>query len=184
MILNDNEIILKEILPKKSFFFNTTEKLRIAFSFFYLAISVFFIANITNSDFFLFSLIAIFIFCYALYITFFRWFLKYFRLSNNYYLITNQRIIIAKKGSGKILKYRVLHEIDQINAEMNGAYFGNIIFGEPESLFGKTDEPFSFFKRRGMNFDEDKYVFLSVEKINEIIPVFDKLGLKVNKTFY
>jgi len=35
-----------------------------------------------------------------------------------------------------------------------------------------------------MNFDEDKYTFLSVENISEIIPVFENLKLKVNKTFY
>lgn len=35
-----------------------------------------------------------------------------------------------------------------------------------------------------MNFNEGKYVFLSVEKINDVIPVFEELGFKVNKTFY
>lgn len=35
-----------------------------------------------------------------------------------------------------------------------------------------------------MNFKEDKYAFLNVENINEILPIFEELGLKVNKTFY
>lgn len=184
MILNNNEIILKEILPKKSFFFNLTEKLRIVFSIFYLAVAVFFITNALNSDFWIFSIIAIGIFCNALYITFFRWILKYWKLKNNCYIITNQRIVIVKKGNGKILKYKALNEIEQMNAEMNTEYFGNIIFGETESLSGKNDGDFSFFRKRGVNFTEDKYAFLSVENINEIIPVFNELGLKVNKTFY
>ncbi|MDW9378898.1 hypothetical protein [Chryseobacterium sp. JV558] len=183
MILNNNEIILKEILPKKSFFFNMTEKLRTAFSVFYLAIGVFFITSL-NSSFWVFSIIGIGIFCNALYITFFRWILKYRRLKNNYYVITNQRIAVVEKANGKILKYKELNEIDQVNAEMNSKHFGNIIFGEPESMFGKDDEKFSFFRRRGVNFAEDKYAFISVENINEIIPVFSELGLKVNKTFY
>ncbi|WP_144428933.1 hypothetical protein [Chryseobacterium sp. StRB126] len=184
MILNHNEIILKEILPKKSFFFNITEKLRIVFSIFYLAIAVFFVTNTLNSSFWLFSIIVIGIFCNALYITFFRWILKYWKLKNNCYVITNQRIVIVEKFNGKILKYKKLNEIEQVNAEMNANYFGNIIFGKPESLSGENNDNFYFFRKRGINFTEDKYAFLSVENINEIIPVFNELGLKVNKTFY
>lgn len=183
MTLNNNEIILKEILPEKSFFFNMTEKLRTAFSIFYLAIGVFFITSL-NSGFWIFSIIGIGVFCNALYVTFFRWILKYRRLQNNYYVITNQRIAIVEKANGKILKYKELNEIDQVNAEMNSKHFGNIVFGEPERIFGKDDENFSFFRRRGVNFAEDKYAFLSVGNIHEIIPVFSELGLKVNKTFY
>ncbi|WP_027381649.1 hypothetical protein [Chryseobacterium daeguense] len=91
---------------------------------------------------------------------------------------------MQKNPTQNIKKEEKLEEITQINAEMNGNFFGNLIFGEPESIFGRNDEPFSFFKTRGMNFSEDKYVFLSVENINEIIPIFEELGLKVNKTFY
>ncbi len=103
---------------------------------------------------------------------------------NNYYIITNQRIIIANSKNKKVKKQLYLNEIDQVNAEMNNKFFGNIIFGEPENIFGRNDEPFSLFNRRGMNFDEDKYAFLSVEGIDEIIPIFEKLDLKINKTFY
>ncbi|MCC3217227.1 hypothetical protein LIV57_18310 [Chryseobacterium sp. X308] len=184
MTLNNNEIILKEILPKKSFFFNMTEKLRIAFSVFYLAIGVFFITSSLNSSFWLFSIIGFGVFCNALYVAFLRWIVKYWRLKNNYYVITNQRIAIVEKENGKIVKYKELNEIKEVNAEMNTKHFGNIIFGEPETFFGKNDESFSFFKRRGVNFTEDKYAFLSVGNINEIIPLFNELGLKVNKTFY
>ncbi|MDR6458444.1 hypothetical protein J2786_001537 [Chryseobacterium vietnamense] len=184
MILNNNEIIKKEILPKKSFFFNMTEKLRTAFSVFYLAIGVFFITSSLNSSFWLFSIIGIGVFCNALYVTFFRWIVKYWKLKNNYYVITNQRIAIVEKGSGKVLKYKNLNEIKEVNAEMNTHHFGDIIFGEPESFFGKDDGSFSFFRRRGVNYTEDKYAFLSIENINEIIPLFNEMGLKVNKTFY
>lgn len=184
MILNNNEIILKEILPRKSFFFNTTEKIRIVFSFFYLAGSVFLLMNSDNLDFFLFPLMAILIFFTALYITVFRWLFKYLKLINNCYLITNQRIVVSDKAKIKILKYKELNKIHCINAEMNGSFFGNIIFEEPEGIFGRSDEPFSFFYRSGMNFKEDEYAFLSVENINEVIPVFEGLGLKVTKTFY
>lgn len=185
MILNNNEIVLKEILPKKSFFFNMTEKLRIAFSIFYLAIAVFFIINALNSSFWLFSIAAIGIFCNALYITFFRWILKYRKLKNHCYTITNQRVIIAEKANGKILKYKALNEIEQVNIEMNAEYFGNIIFGEPEGIFDKHNGDFSFFlQKRGVNFNEDKYAFFSVENIDEIITVLSELGLKVNQTFY
>lgn len=178
-ILNNNEIIMKEILPRKSFFFNTTEKLRILFSFFYLAVSVLFIFS--KSPILIFGIVMFFI---GLYLAFFRWVLRYFDIKNNYYLITNQRIIIAEKSTGEIEQERNFFEINEINAEMNGSFFGNIIFGEPENIFGKSDEPFSFFNKSGMNFTEDKYAFLSVENINEIIPVFEELGLKVKKTFY
>ncbi|BAP32007.1 glycosyl transferase [Chryseobacterium sp. StRB126] len=105
-------------------------------------------------------------------------------MKNNCYVITNQRIVIVEKFNGKILKYKKLNEIEQVNAEMNANYFGNIIFGKPESLSGENNDNFYFFRKRGINFTEDKYAFLSVENINEIIPVFNELGLKVNKTFY
>lgn len=180
MHLNDNEIILKEILPKKSFFFNLTEKIRIVFSIFYLAISVLLLVNLTL----FFSIFAIIIFCSALYISIFRWILRYVSLNNNVYLITNQRIIIAKKRTRQIIKYKNIKEIDLVNAEMNKYFFGNIIFGEPENIFGSNDEPFSPFKRNGMNFSEDEYAFLSVESIDEIIPIFEKLEMKIDKTFY
>lgn len=180
MNLQNNEIILKEILPKKSFFFNMTEKIRVIFSFFYLGISTIFLINMTSFFFFF----AILFLGAGLYFAFFRWILRYFDLRNNYYLITNERIIIAEKLNKKIVKEKKLAEIDQVNIEMNNQFFGNIIFGEPETIFGKNDEPFSFFKRNGMNFNEDEYAFLSVENINEIIPIFENLKLKVNKTFY
>ncbi|UQB69564.1 hypothetical protein [Epilithonimonas zeae] len=131
-----------------------------------------------------FLIIAFSIFSTALYITFFRWIIRYFNLMNNYYIITNQRIIIANSKNKKVKKQLYLNEIDQVNAEMNNKFFGNIIFGEPENIFGRNDEPFSLFNRRRMNFDEDKYAFLSVEGIDEIIPIFEKLDLKINKTFY
>ncbi|MGN7757233.1 hypothetical protein ACTJIV_07125 [Chryseobacterium sp. 22532] len=180
MNLHNNEIILKEILPKKSFFFNMTERIRIIFALFYLGVLIILLINLTS---FFFLLVIIFV-GIGLYIAVFRWLLKYFNLKNKYYLITNERIIIAKRSTGKIVKEKKLSEIDQINIEMNNKFFGNIIFGEPETIFGKKDEPFSLFKRRRMNFDEDKYAFLSVENLNEIIPVFENLKLKVNKTFY
>jgi len=179
LILNNNEIIMKEILPRKSFFFNTTEKLRILFSFFYLLISVFFIFSTAPLIFFGVIILGI-----GLYLAFFRWILKYFDIKNSRYLITNQRILVLKISDEKVVWQKRNDEIDQINAEMNGSFFGNIIFGEPENIFGKNDEAFSFFRRSGMNFKEDKYAFLSVENINEIIPIFEELGLKVNKTFY
>jgi hypothetical protein len=179
LILNDNEIVMKEILPKKSFFFNTTEKLRILFSFFYLAISLFFIFNKAPLIYFGIIMLGI-----GLYIAFFRWILKYFDIENSRYLITNQRILKVKGSHEKVVWQKRNHEIDQINAEMSGSFFGNIIFGEPENIFGNNDKAFSFFRRNGMNFNEDKYAFLSVENINEIIPIFEKLGFKVNKTFY
>ncbi|KMQ64892.1 hypothetical protein ACM46_11825 [Chryseobacterium angstadtii] len=157
-----------------------TEKIRTVFSFFYLGISVILLINMTSFFFFF----AIIFFGAGLYIAFFRWILRYFDLKDNYYLITNKRIIIAEKLTKEIIKEKSLSEIDQINIEMNNNFFGNIIFGEPETIFGKTDEPFSFFRGRGMNFDEDKYTFLSVENINEMIPIFENLKLKVIKTFY
>lgn len=183
-VLDTNEIILKEILPRKSFFFNTTEKLRIVFSLFYLAISIFLLLNSKRSDFFIFQIITVIIFCSALYIAFFRWIIRYLKIMNHFYLITNQRVIVINKIKKKIIQYKELNEIDGINVEMNGSFFGNIIFGEPEGIFGRSDEPFSFFHQSGMSFKEDEYVFLSVEKMNEIIPVFEQLGLKVTKTFY
>lgn len=180
MFLNLNEVILKEILPKKSFFFNMTEKIRIVFSFFFLCVSILFLVNM-NAPFFIFAIVLFFV---ALYIVFFRWGLKYFDLKNNYYLITNQRIIVAEKSNKEILKSKNFEDIKRINVEMNHNYFGNIIFGEPEDVFGSNEDGFSFFTRGGMNFKEDEYAFLSVENINEIIPVFESLGLKINKTFY
>lgn len=179
MVLNDNEIILKEILPRKSFFFNMTEKIRIVFSIFYLIISLFFIFS--KSPILIFGIL---MFCVGLYFAIFRWLLRYFDLKNNYYVITNQRIIIAEKSTNDIEKEIKFTELDQINAEMNTKFFGNIIFGEPENIFGKNDDTFSIFKKSGMNFDEDQYAFLSVENINQVLPVFEELGLKVNKTFY
>jgi len=104
MNLQNNEIILKEILPKKGFFFNMTEKLRIVFSFFYLGISMLFLINMTSFFFFF----AIFMFGTGLYLAFFRWILRYSDLKNNYYLITNERIIIAEKSTKEIIKEKKL----------------------------------------------------------------------------
>lgn len=180
MNLHSNEIILKEILPRKGFFFNMTERIRIVFSIFYLGVSIILLLNMT-SFFFFFAIIFL---GAGFYYAFFRWVLRCFYLRNNYYLITNERIIIAKKSTKEIIKEKKLGEIDQINIEMDNKFFGNIIFGEPETIFGKNNELFSLSNGRGMNFDEDEYAFLSVEDISEIIPVFESLKLKVTKTFY
>lgn len=184
MDLHPDEIIIKEILPRKSFFFNLTEKLRMVFSFFYLAISSFLLVSVFETGFSAFSLVGTGIFCNALYIAFFRWIVKYFNLKKTCYVITDRRIIIAGKESRSVFKFKNLQDIKQINAEMNNKFFGNIIFGEPEHIFGRNDEPFSLLKNRGVNFNENQYAFVSVEHINEIIPVFEDLGFKVNKTFY
>ena len=77
-----------------------------------------------------------------------------------------------------------LEEIEIVNIEMNNKFFGNIIFGEPETIFGNDKESFFGGRRGGMNFKEDEYSFQSVENINEIIPIFEKLNLKISKTFY
>lgn len=92
--------------------------------------------------------------------------------------------MIARKSDKEILKYKRLEEIQVIHLQMNNMYFGYIIFGQPEGILGRSDEPFVLGKRYGMNFKEDEYAFLSVENINEIIPVLEQLGLRVNKTFY
>lgn len=106
MNLQNNEIILKEILPKKSFFFNMTEKIRVIFSFFYLGISTIFLINMTSFFFFF----AILFLGAGLYFAFFRWILRYFDLRNNNYLITNERIIIAEKLNKKIVKEKNLQK--------------------------------------------------------------------------
>lgn len=89
MILNNNEIILKEILPRKSFFFNTTEKIRMVFSVFYLAISVFFILSDSpviffwNYPIFCRSLLG----CFQMGVKIFRYqkqLLPYYKPKNNY----------------------------------------------------------------------------------------------------
>ncbi|MCS3528701.1 hypothetical protein [Chryseobacterium sp. JUb7] len=119
----------------------------------------------------------------ALYNAFFRWIIRYYDLKNNCYLITNQRIIITRKSKTEILRYKKLEEIDQVHAEMNDQFFGNIIFGEPEGVI--ENSPNYFENNRGvMIFKSDEYAFLSVENINKIIPLINELGLKVNKTFY
>ena len=105
-------------------------------------------------------------------------------MKNNYYLITNQRIIIAERSSEEILRYKNLEEIDQIHAEMNDKYFGNIIFGEPEGVLEKPREPVFFGGNRSMIFKDDEYVFLSVEHVNDAISVLEGLKLRVDKIFY
>lgn len=180
MDLNLNEIILKEILPKKSFFFNSTEMLRIPFSIFYLIIMT---LIVINSSGFLIILGILFV-GGGIYYSIGRWIFKYYELKNNLYIITNQRIIIAKNKTGFIYKFLKIEDIKIVNIEMNNRFFGNIIFGEPETIFGNDDEAIFFGRRNGMNFKEDKYSFQSVENINEIIPIFEKLNLKISKTFY
>nr|WP_315034343.1 hypothetical protein [uncultured Chryseobacterium sp.] len=120
----------------------------------------------------------------GLYLAFFRWVLRYFDLRDDYYVITNERIIIAEQSTKEIIKEKRFNEIYLVNIEMNNNFFGNIIFGEPETFLGNTDEPFFFFKNRGMNFREDKYAFLSVQNIDEILPILESLKCKINKTFY
>lgn len=180
MDLNLNEIILKEILPKKSFFFNSTEMLRIPFSIFYLIIMTLIVIN--SSGFLM--IFGILFVGGGVYYSIGRWILKYYELKNNLYIITNQRIIIAENKTGYIYKFLRIEEIKIVNIEMNNNFFGNIIFGEPETIFGNGDEASFFGRKNGMNFKEDKYSFQSVENINEIIPIFEKLNLKISKTFY
>jgi len=180
MILNSNEIILKEILPRKSFFFSLTEKLRILISFGYLIFVVFFAVVTFKTIVFLFTvplLVA------AFYNSFLRWIPVFYHLKNNYYLITNQRIIIASRSKKEIIRYRKLEEIDQVHADMNDRFFGNIIFGKPE---GVVDNSSGYLggNRGILTFKNDRYAFLSIENIDEIIVLINELGLKVNKTFY
>ena len=105
-------------------------------------------------------------------------------MKNNYYLITNERIIVAKHSTKEIIKEKKLSEIKQVHIEMNDKFFGNIIFGEPELVFMENKVRFIPSKRMEINFKPDEYAFLSVDNISEIIPVFENLKLRVNKTFY
>lgn len=180
MKLNLDEMIIKEILPKKSFFFNSTERLRIPFSFFYILIVSLIVFN--SSGFFLvFGFIFLGV---GIYIFIGRWLFKYYELKSLIYVITNQRIIIAEKETGYIYKFLKLEEIKIVNIEMNSHFFGNIIFGEIETIFGSNNESSIFGMKNGMNFKEDEYSFQSVENIDEIMPIFEKLNFKISKTFY
>lgn len=181
MNLQNNEIILKEILPKKGFFFNMTEKIRAVFFLIFLVLSTMFLINTIASILFFFVVIVVGI---VFFTTFFKWILTYFKVKNNYYLITNERIIVAKQSTKEIIKEKKLSEIKQVHIEMNNKFFGNIIFGEPEAAFGENNPRFIVSKRMKMNFKPDEYAFLSVDNISEIIPIFENLKLKVNKTFY
>ena len=60
MILNNDEIILKEILPRKSFFFNLTERIRIIISIVCLVLSIFMI--VMSIGFFIVSILSILFF--------------------------------------------------------------------------------------------------------------------------
>lgn len=177
--LNNNEIIMKEILPRKSFFFNTLEKARIVFSFFYVAISIFFISCKSSI-----SILGVIMLSIGLYFAIFKWVLKYFDIKSNYYLITNQRIIILEKLTEDIEQELNLAQISLIKAEMNNRFFGNINFKEKRNIFNENNDTTLFLGERKIHFDDAKFAFLSVENINEVIPVFEELGLKVKKTFY
>ena len=83
MKLNLDEMIIKEILPKKSFFFNSTERLRIPFSFFYILIVSLIVFN--SSGFFLvFGFIFLGV---GIYIFIGRWLFKYYELKVLYMLL-------------------------------------------------------------------------------------------------
>lgn len=180
IFLNTNENVIKEILPEKSFFFSNTEKARVIFSLFFFGVSIIFLLNMNGVLIFF----APIMFAVSLYFLIFRWVFRYHDLQNQFYLITNQRVIVANKVSNKIVKQLTLDEIPKINIEMNSKFFGNIIFGEPEGIFNSEDSSFFLSKSTGMNFTEDKYIFRSVKSIDEIIPIFEKLNLKVSKVFF
>lgn len=175
--LNLNEIVEREILPVKRFFFNSTEQIRIPFSILFLAFSILMFFKI-------FIFLSIIFFFAGLYFAFGRWILKYFDLKDTLYLITNQRVLIVRKNDNEILKQWQIQDFKSVHIEINKNEFGNIIFGQPESPFPELNNRGDFLGNWGMNFKEDEFSLQSVSDINEILPLLEKHKLKISKSYY
>lgn len=155
-ILNTDENIQMEIIPKKGIMLHANDLFKIIFGFFFLTIA-FTVGLKTHIGFLIFGIIGLVYMLNAVYT-------RYNNTNGIKYLISNERVIFLKDGN--IIKQKEFKNIKEITYENSGNDRGYIILGEVEPLFA----------RRGISFSEDKYVLDNLTNYKEVSELIKKLS--------
>lgn len=134
--------------------------------------------NLTNKELLPISVLMI---LGSFYIIYSRFIQKVISQKKSIYALTTKRVIILV---GKELEFQNLSDIKDISfVEHPFTYkYGSIIFGEPENIFGSSNEPFKskyiLGYRGGINLKRDNFSF---DFITETKTIFQLIESKINK---
>lgn len=154
-ILNTNENIQLEVIPKKGIMLHAYDLFKIIFGIFFLTIS-FGVGLTEHIGFLFFGIIGLIYILNAIYI-------RYNNTNRIKYLISNERIIFLKDGN--VIKQKEFKNITEVTYENSGNDRGYIILGEVEPLFAG----------RGISFSEDKYVLDNLTNYKEVSELIKQL---------
>ncbi|MCH4553560.1 hypothetical protein [Aestuariibaculum lutulentum] len=154
-ILNANENIQLEVIPKKGIMLHANDLFKIFTGIFILTIA-FTVGFTEHIGFLAFGIIILFLMLKAVYN-------RYNNTNGITYLITNERVLFLKNGN--IIKQKEFKNINEINYENSGNDRGYIILGEVEDLF----------ENRGISFEEDICVLDNLTNYKEVSTLLKKL---------
>ncbi|MDO6519384.1 hypothetical protein [Zobellia uliginosa] len=154
-ILNTDENIELEVVPKKGIMLHANDLFKIIFGIFFLTIA-FGIGFTKHFGFLILGIVGFGYMLNAIYI-------RYNNTNGIKYLISNKRVIFLKNGD--IIKQKKIEDIKEVTYENSGNDTGYIILGEIEPLIAG----------RGISFSEDKYVLDNLTNYKEVSELLKKL---------
>ena len=154
-ILNTDENIELEVLPKKGMMLHSNDLFKIIFGLLFLIIS-FGIGFTKHIGFLILGTIVLGYMVKAIYT-------RYNNTNGVKYLISNKRIMFLKNGN--LIKQKNFKDIKEVIYENKGNDTGYIILGKIEPLF----------VGRGISFSEDRYVLDNLTNYKEVSDLLKKL---------
>ncbi|HKX86359.1 MAG TPA: hypothetical protein VJL37_06785 [Flavobacterium sp.] len=153
-ILSDNEEIVMIVTPKKGIMLHANDTFKLLFILFFMCMSI--IAIVNGGLVFL-------LFVIAIVTTVLNAVFKRYANTKSIYIITNKRVLFYQNN--RILKSKLLTDLQTITYENSGNNTGYIILGKPQELFAG----------RGISFNEDEYVLDNLTNYNEVSSLMKSL---------
>ncbi len=170
--LEKDEVLIWSDYPKQSFQIVFEDLIIIPFLTIILFIGIYLLILVlnfnANKDLIIFSIFTI---ISPVILIYFRYIQKINIQKKSIYALTSKRVIIITDNKIDFLNLIDIKEISFVEHPFNFKY-GSVIFGEPENIFGSSNEPFKFSYllgyRRGMNLKRDDFAFDFITDTNKI----------------
>jgi hypothetical protein len=166
--LEKDEVLIWSDYPKQSFQIVFEDLIIIPFLTIIFFIGVYLLIMVlnfdANKDLIIFSIFTVVI---SILLINYRYVQKVNIQKKSIYGLTSKRVIIIANNKIKSLDLIDIKEISFVEHPFNFKY-GSVIFGEPENIFGSSNEPFKFNNRGGLNLKRDDFAFDFITDTNKI----------------
>ncbi|OOG71606.1 hypothetical protein [Flavobacterium sp. A45] len=176
--LEKDEVLIWSDYPKQSFQIVFEDLIIIPFLTIIFFIGVYLLIMVlnfdANKDLIIFSIFTVVI---SILLINYRYVQKVNIQKKSIYGLTSKRVIIIANNKIKSLDLIHIKEISFVEHPFNFKY-GSVIFGEPENIFGSSNEPFKFNNRGGLNLKRDDFAF---DFITDTKKIYHLIESKINK---